>query len=83
MQEDQPRPPVWHGTHQEAADLLTAALHHCTCVVDDNAARVVTCPPHLMVFTDQRAINGLLFGRRMYQRWRDEEFAPTTAAPTA
>jgi hypothetical protein len=78
------RTPVWHGTQQEAADLLSAALHHCTCVVDDKSgARAVMCPPHAMVFTDQRAINGLVFARRMYARLVDEEFARGESAPAA
>ena len=84
MQGQSTRPPVWHGTQQEAADLLIAALHHCTCAVDDNnGARVMTCPPHAMVFTDQRAINGLVFARRMYARLVDEEFAHGESAPAA
>ena len=74
---------MWHGTHQEASDLLTAALHHCTCILDDSGLRVTTCPPHAMVFTDQRALDGLLFARRMNGRLLAEEFAVVGSAPVA
>jgi hypothetical protein len=75
------RPPVWHGTHQEAADLLATVLRHCTCIVDEHAGCVTLCPPHMMVYTDQRAMDGLLFARRMYARLRAEEFAVVGNAP--
>jgi hypothetical protein len=75
-----PSPPVWHGTHAEATDLLNAALHHCTCVVDDRGVRGAMCPPHTMVFTDQRALNGLLFARCMNARLLAEEFAVVGSA---
>jgi hypothetical protein len=77
------RPPVWYGTQQEAADLVTAALHYCTCVVNDGGKRTTLCPPHAMVFTDQRALNGLLFARRLSGRFRAEEFDMVERAPVA
>jgi hypothetical protein len=36
--------------------------------------RLVTCAPHRMLTDDQRALNGLLFARRMAQRLLGEEF---------
>ena len=44
--------------------------------------RLATCAPHRMLTEDQRALNGLLFGRRMADRLRREEFsrARSTAA---
>ncbi|MCA1644223.1 MAG: hypothetical protein LC797_01735 [Chloroflexi bacterium] len=67
---------MWSGTNQEAHDLLVAVLRHCTCVLEDDGRRDTTCPPHAMLFTDQRAINGLLFARHLRAQLRAEEFAP-------
>jgi hypothetical protein len=75
------RPPVWRGTAGEAGELLTAALNHCTCVLDDHGARVKMCPSHSMVFTDQRALNGLLFARRTRARFEAAEFDAPRPAP--
>jgi len=37
--------------------------------------RLATCAPHRMLTEDQRALNGLLFARRMAERLRHEEFS--------
>jgi hypothetical protein len=44
--------------------------------------RLATCAPHRMLTEDQRALNGLLFARRMAERLSHEEFsrARSTAA---
>ncbi len=68
------RLPVWHGSDTEAGDLLSAAQHHCMCVLDEHDVRVRMCPSHTMVFGDQRALDGLLFARHMRQRLQTEEF---------
>jgi hypothetical protein len=42
--------------------------------------RLATCAPHRMLTNDQRALNGLLFARRMAERLRREEFLQARAA---
>ena len=64
---------VWHGTRQESLELLHAVRKYCTCDVE--AGRMVTtCAAHAMLAHDQRAVDGLLFMRRMAERLLAEEF---------
>lgn len=64
----------WHGTSAEAACLIKAVVAHCTCTVDHQGRRMSVCDAHLMLLADQRALDGLLFARRIAQRLIDEEF---------
>jgi len=66
---------IWYGTQRESFDLVNAITHHCGCEFGLTGARVSTCPPHRMLIEDQRALNGLLFARRMVDRLRQEEWA--------
>ena len=68
---------VWHGTQQESFDLVNAIARNCTCEFGLMGVRLVTCAPHRMLTEDQRALNGLLFARRMHDRLRREEFSRT------
>jgi hypothetical protein len=63
----------WFGTQQESSDLLAAITRNCTCEFGLNGIRLAQCSPHSMLTTDQRALNGLLFVRRMAARLRREE----------
>lgn len=65
---------LWHGTQSEALDLLQALNRNCSCVVTAEGVRLTTCAPHRMLSTDQRAIDGLLFARRIAERLRGEEW---------
>jgi hypothetical protein len=65
---------LWHGTQSEALELLQALSRHCSCVVTTEGIRLSTCVPHEMLVSDQRAIDGLLFARRIAPRLRAEEF---------
>jgi hypothetical protein len=67
---------LWHGTQTEALELLQALSRNCSCVVTAEGVRLSTCPPHDMLASDQRAIDGLLFARRIAARLRGEEFNP-------
>jgi hypothetical protein len=67
---------LWHGTQTEALELLQALSRNCSCVVTSEGVRLSTCAPHEMLATDQRAIDGLLFARRIAARLRAEEFNP-------
>ena len=66
---------VWHGTQQESFDLVNAIARNCTCEFGLMGVRLATCAPHRMLTEDQRALNGLLFARRMAERLRHEEFS--------
>jgi hypothetical protein len=70
---------LWHGSQTEALELLQALSRNCSCVVTAEGVRLATCAPHEMLSTDQRAIDGLLFGRRIAARLRNEEFHPSLA----
>jgi hypothetical protein len=66
---------VWHGSQQESFDLVNAIARNCTCEFGLMGVRLSTCAPHRMLTEDQRALNGLLFARRMAHRLRREEFS--------
>ena len=76
-----PRRVIWNGTREEALALLHALREHCECRVD--ACRTLApCSGHRMLACDQRAVDGLLFMRRMAARLLAEEFdvkAPSLA----
>jgi hypothetical protein len=79
---------VWHGTADEALALLAVVNEHCTCRRVNQRVMAV-CPTHQMLSREQRAIDGLLFMRRMAERLIVEEFSLDTpqygpfAEPTA
>lgn len=66
---------VWHGSQAETFELLQALSRNCSCVVTAEGVRLSTCAPHQMLVDDQRAIDGLLFARRIAERLRAEEFS--------
>jgi hypothetical protein len=70
---------VWHGTADEALALLAAVNQHCACRKERKRV-IAACAPHRMLAREQRAIDGLLFMRRLAERLQAEEFAvaPTT-----
>ena len=65
----------WHGTQTEALELLQALSHNCACVVSAEGVRLAICAAHEMLADDQRAMDGLLFARRILERLVREEFA--------
>src|SRR5436190_540533 len=74
---------TWNGTADEALALLHALRQHCDCRVEAGRT-VAACTAHLMLAYDQRAVDGLLFMRRMAPRLLAEEFcAVQTPAKTA
>ena len=64
---------TWNGTTEEALALLRALGAHCECRIEEGRT-VAACPGHAMLAHDQRAIDGLLFMRRMAARILAEEF---------
>jgi hypothetical protein len=59
---------VWHGTQSEWLDLLRAIAHNCECQVDDMGVQLEACASHRLLISDQRALDGLLFARRIADR---------------
>ncbi len=70
----------WNGTADEALALLHALSAHCECRVLEGRT-VAPCSAHSMLAHDQRAIDGLLFMRRMAARLLAEEFDVRQPAP--
>jgi hypothetical protein len=66
---------TWNGTTDEALALLHALREHCACTVREGRT-LAPCAAHSMLAQDQRAIDGLLFMRRMAARLLAEEFDP-------
>jgi hypothetical protein len=64
---------IWNGTTDEALALLHALRTHCECRLEAGRT-VASCASHSMLAHDQRAIDGLLFMRRMAARLLAEEF---------
>ncbi len=74
---------VWHGTQQESFDLVNAIARNCICEFGLMGVRLATCAPHRMLTEDQRALNGLLFARRMAERLNREEFTRAKSTPAS
>ena len=74
--------PIWHGTNQESLELLRAVARNCACRVI-NGKTVSGCAAHRMLAEDQRAIDGLLFGRTIVAHLLTEEFFISHAGPTS
>ncbi len=64
---------VWNGTNREQTELLSAVEHNCECDVDEAGVRRSSCSSHGMLVHDQRALNGLLWTRRLLNRLLAEE----------
>jgi hypothetical protein len=64
---------TWKGNTEETLALLHALRQHCDCRVEQGRT-VASCAGHTMLARDQRAVDGLLFMRRMAARLITEEF---------
>jgi hypothetical protein len=66
---------TFHGTLGDQGALLLALANHCTCEIDpETGGTRASCPGHLMLVSDQRALDGLAFERWQAQRLLVEEF---------
>jgi hypothetical protein len=63
----------WHGTNQEAFDLRQAIVRHCACQLGLLGAPLSGCAAHRLL-EEQRTLDGLLYGRRIANRLRHEEW---------
>jgi hypothetical protein len=67
---------IWHGTEAEADRLRIALSNNCACTFGELGVRVSTCSVHQMMVEDQRALDHLLFVRRIAAQIKEEEFKP-------
>jgi hypothetical protein len=65
---------TWQGTQREYLDLTRALNHNCNCDSGYMVRPHTACSTHRMLAEDQRALNGLSFGRRIAARLQDEEW---------
>jgi hypothetical protein len=65
----------WAGTAQESVELANAVNRNCACTFR-LGVRLTACEAHTMMVRDQRALDGLLFARRIADRLRREEHEP-------
>jgi hypothetical protein len=79
-------PLVFHGTEAEAKDLAVAVERNCGCarLRDIGAAEPTLCSAHAMLLgasrADQRALDGLIYVRRMLRaRMFEREFGANSA----
>ena len=63
----------WNGTREESQDLVSAIARNCVCEYGLRGIRIRTCAAHQMLADDQRALDGLVFVRRLAERLRLEE----------
>ena len=63
----------WNGTPAEYLELIRVLKRHCACQYGLMGVRLVRCGAHELP-EDQRALNGLVYGRRLAARLRDEEW---------
>ena len=68
--------PEWHGTREEADDLLEAAKVYCTCVYNAANKRETTCAMHSSMLNDQSFLDRLLYIRRKRDKYIEEEKLP-------
>lgn len=64
---------VWNGTTSEYVELIRVVERNCSCEFGLMGVRLTRCNAHALT-EDQRALNGLLYGRRLAARLRDEEW---------
>jgi hypothetical protein len=64
---------TWNGTLIEELELIAAVERNCECVFDKMGMRLVACAAHTMLVRDQRALNGLLWTRRLANQRLAEE----------
>ncbi|HEX8969685.1 MAG TPA: hypothetical protein VF937_17510 [Chloroflexota bacterium] len=64
---------TWNGTLIEQLELVAAIGRNCECTFDNLHKRLHACPAHTMLMRDQRALNGLLWNRRLAKQRLAEE----------
>lgn len=70
----------WHGLPGEWERLVRAAERNCSCLTTVTGIRISTCSLHHLLEEDQRALDGLLFTRRIAAQLVREEFTEDGSA---
>ena len=63
----------WNGTPGEYVELSRVLNRNCNCTFGLLGVPISRCAAHHLT-EDQRALNGLLYGRRMASRFLEEEW---------
>jgi hypothetical protein len=71
---------IWNGTPQEGLELCEIVKKYCSCATTETGA-ATRCASHWMLLAEQRALDGLVFARRIGPRLRQEEFEIPTWVP--
>ena len=72
----------WHGTQEEALELVNCVARNCACQFSAMGSRMTLCDSHRMMSTDQRALDGLLFARYMVALlWAEELSGDRAGSP--
>jgi len=66
--------PIWRGNQLESELLVRSINNNCECDFGASGALRKVCGAHRMLTQDQRALNGLLFGRAILERLLHEEW---------
>lgn len=75
---------TWHGSQAESVALCDAIQRHCGCERGPFFQRVgPVCSAHRLLSESQRALDGLVFARRIRARLIAEEQTATCAAVRA
>jgi hypothetical protein len=69
---------VWHGTEEQTLALLEAVQHNCNCARRRAKGGRSYCAAHMMLMSNQRALDGLLFVKGLAARLRAEEWGTAT-----
>ncbi len=64
---------TWNGTMIEQLELVAAIERNCECTFGVTGKRLGACPAHTMLMRDQRALDGLLWSRRLAKQRLAEE----------
>ena len=65
---------TWHGTENESLELLVSLSQHCACEYTRQGERTAVCSSHRLL-EDQRALDGLVFARRIRATLMREELS--------
>lgn len=72
----------WNGTPGEYLDLMRTLSRNCGCEFGLMGAQLSRCGAHALM-DDQRALNGLLYARRIVDTLREEEWMTRRPAVVA
>jgi hypothetical protein len=67
--------PIWHGNQLESELLVRAINNNCGCDFAPSGVLREACGAHRILTHDQRALNGLLFGRAIREQLMQEEWS--------